>query len=72
MRRLLTEKLAIVGVPTSITLSASSASLGRSVELLVDARTILTFVGRRWRKSLHRKGVASAVSPRSCCMCLSN
>ena len=39
------ERLAIVGVATSITLSASSASLGSSVELSVDTRTILTFDG---------------------------
>ena len=65
-------RLAMVGVATSITLSARSASWWRSVELSVDARTILTFVGRRWRKSSRRKGVVSAVSPRSCCMRLSN
>ena len=66
------ERLVIVGVATSITLSASSVSLERSIELLVDARTILTFAGRRWRKISHRKGVGSAISPRSCCMRLSN
>ena len=38
-------RLAMVGVATSITLSASSGSWWRSVELSVDARTILTFVG---------------------------
>ena len=58
------ERLAIVGVATSITLSASSASWERSAELSVDARTILTFAGRRWRRSSRRKGVSSAVSPK--------
>ena len=66
------ERLVIVGVATFITVTASSASLEWSIELSVDARTILTFMGRCWRKISHRKGVGSAVSPRSCCMRLSN
>ena len=38
---------ATVGVATSITLSASSASLFRSMELSVDASTIRTLAGNR-------------------------
>ena len=67
---------ATVGVATSITLSAKSASLWRSMEESVEARTILTLAGTRWRKSSRRNELASAdvpsLSPRSCCICLSN
>ena len=61
-----------VGVATSITLSAMSASLLRLMEVSVEARTIRTLGGRRRRKISRRKVLASAdvpsLSPRSCCI----
>ena len=62
----------IVGVATFISLWAMSASLVRSMEASVEARTVRTFGGRRCRKSSRRKVLASAdapsLSPRSCYM----
>ena len=52
-----------VGVATSITLSASSASLLRSIEVSVDARTIRTFEGRRCKKSSRRKEEEGTARP---------
>ena len=46
---------AIVGVATSTILSASSASSSRLVVVLVEASTIQTFEGNRWRNSSRRK-----------------
>ena len=73
---LVSEIDATVGVATSITLSAMSASLWRSMEESVEARTTLTLAGRRWRKSSRMKELASAdvpsLSPRSCCIRHSN
>ena len=62
----------MVGVATSMTLSAMSASLLRSVEASAEARTIRTLGGRRCKNSYRRKVLESAdvlsLSPRSCCM----
>ena len=72
---LVPEIFAMVGVATSITLSASSATLFRSMRLLVDASTIRTLAGNRWRKCSQRKELTFAVpslSPKSCCMRLSS
>ena len=59
-----------VGVATSMTLSASSASSSSVVEVLVEASTIRTFGGKRWRNSSRRKvlSVTPARSPSNCCM----
>ena len=59
-----------VGVATSMTLSARSASFSNPVPSGVDARTILTLGGRRCKKS-SRSNVSSMMpgrSPRSCCI----
>ena len=58
------------GVETSITLSAISASVLRSMASPVEARTIRTLGGRRCRNSSLRKVLlaSAAWSPRSCCM----
>ena len=58
------------GVATSMILSAISASLGRSVEGLEEARTICTLAGRCWRKSSLRKAWSGVGrwSMRSCCI----
>ena len=50
----MTLAMAPVGVATSMTLSASSASLFKPVNSGVEAKTILTLGGRRWRNSSHR------------------
>ena len=59
-----------VGVDTSTTLSASSASSSSVAVVLVEASTIRTFEGNRWRNSSLRNvlSVMPAWSPNSCCM----
>ena len=61
-----------VGVATSMTLSAMSASLFRSAAVSTEARTMRTFAGSLCRKSSRRKVFESApapsLSPRSCCI----
>ena len=63
---------ATVVVDTSMTLSAMSASLLRSIVVFAEARTILTFGGKRCRNNSLRKELESAevpnLSPRSCCI----
>ena len=60
------------GAETSMTLSAMSASLLMSMVESVEARTILTLAGSRWRNNSWKKEAASAdalsLSPRSCCI----
>ena len=60
------------GVATSITLSASSASLSRVRDSSVEANTMRTLAGRRWRKSSRRNvpslSGAPVLSPNSCCI----
>ena len=62
---------ASIVVDTSMTLSAMSVSLLRSIVVSVEARTILTFRGKRCRNNSLRKELESAevpsLSPRSCC-----
>ncbi len=57
------------GVATSIILSAVSASASRSLASM-DARTIRTLPGKRWRNNSFRKeaSVAENLSPKSCCI----
>ena len=57
-----TETASTVGVATSTILSAKSASLERSVMVSAEARTMWTFTGSRWRKSLF-SGVVLKWSP---------
>ena len=53
------------GAATSMTLSAMSASLARSVRVSsAEARTMRTFAGRRCRKSSLRNALLSADGPR--------
>ena len=63
-------------VATSITLSAMSASLLRSMEASVEARTTWMLGGRHCKNNSRRYEFASAdlpsLSPRSCCICLSS
>ena len=63
-------------VDTSMTLSAMSASLLKSIVVSAEARTILTFGGKRCRNNSLRKELESAevpsLSPRSCCIRQSN
>ena len=61
---LVRETAETVGAATSMTLSAMSASLAKSVVSSAEARTIRTFGGRRWRNSSLRKLLLSAVAPR--------
>ena len=60
------------GAETSMTLSAMSASLLMSMVESVEARTILTLAGGRWRNNSRKKEAASAdalsLSLRSCCI----
>ena len=61
-----------VGVTTSMTLSAMSASLLKSKEVSADVSTIRMLEGNLRKNSSRRKELASAevpnLSPRSCCV----
>ena len=65
------ETLAKVGVATSMTLSARLANSYKVIDLAVNAKTSLTFVGRRWRNSsrINDGSSPATLSPKSCCMC---
>ena len=55
------ETAATVDVDTSMILSAISARVSRVVMESADAKTILTFDGRRYRKSSHRNELSVMV-----------
>ena len=67
---------ATVVVDTSMTLSAMSTSLLRTIVVSAEAKTILAFGGKRCRNNSLRKELEFAevpsLSPRSCCIRWSN